>query len=78
MGKPESVSRILILHNNVANVLTRLTSAIGNTGINIANMNSKSKGPRAVSIFDLDSPVPEEILERMRKSEQIIRVRVIK
>ena len=78
MGYPESVSRIFILHNNVANVLTRLTSAIGNAGINIANMNSKSRGARAVSIFDLDSPVPEEILERMRNSEQIIRVRVIK
>ncbi len=78
MGVPESVSRIFILHNNVANVLTRLTSAIGNAGINIANMNSKSRGARAVSIFDLDSPVPEEILERMRDSEQIIRVRVIK
>ncbi len=78
LGKPESVCRLLIMHNNVANVLTRLTSAIGDAGINIANLNSKSKGTRAVSILDLDSPAPDEILERLRNAKEIIRVRVIK
>ena len=78
MGRPESVSRIMIFHNNVANVLTRLTSAFGDAGINIANMNSKSKGEYAVAILDLDSPAPEGILERVRNAKEIIRVRVIK
>ncbi len=77
-GKPMSVSRLFIMHNNVANVLTRLTSVIGDAGINIANLNSKSRDTRAVSVFDLDSPVPEEILERLKNAKEIIRVRVIR
>ena len=78
MGICESVSRIQIFHNNVANVLTRLTSAFGDEGINIANMNSKSKGERAVTILDLDSPAPEGIMKRVREAHEVIRVRVIK
>ncbi len=78
MGICESVSRIQIFHNNVANVLTRLTSAFGDAGINIANMNSKSKGERAVTIFDLDSPAPEDIMKRVREAKEVIRVRIIK
>lgn len=77
MGKPESVSRIQIFHNNVANVLTSLTSAFGNAGINIATMNSKSKGERAVSLFDLDSPAPEDVLKRIEDAKEIIRVRIV-
>ena len=78
MGRPESVSRIMIIHNNVANVLTRLTSAFGDEGINIATMNSKSKGERAVTILDLDSPPTESMLTRVQNAKEVIRVRVVK
>ena len=78
MGMPETVSRVMIIHNNVANVLTRLTSAFGDEGINIATLNSKSKGERAVSILDLDSLPTENILNRLEQSKEVIRVRVVK
>ncbi len=78
MGVPETVSRIMIFHNNVANVLTRLTSAFGDEGINIATMNSKSKGERAVTILDLDGPPTESIMTRVEQAKEVIRVRVVK
>ncbi|MCR4590165.1 MAG: 3-phosphoglycerate dehydrogenase [Lachnospiraceae bacterium] len=78
MGRPETVSRILIFHNNVANVLTRLTSAFGDEGINIATMNSKSKGERAVTILDLDSPPTENMMKRVEQAKEVIRVRLVK
>lgn len=78
MGVPESVSRIQIFHKNVANVLTRLTSAFGDAGINIATMNSKSKGENAVAILDLDSPAPEDIMKRVQEAQDVLRVRVVK
>ncbi len=78
MGRPDTVSRIMIIHNNVANVLTRLTAAFGEEGINIATMNSKSKGERAVTILDLDNIPDESMMERVRNAKEVIRVRVIK
>ena len=78
MGRPETVSRVVIFHNNVANVLTRLTSAFGDEGINIATMNSKSKGERAVTILDLDSPANEAIMKRLENAKEVLRVRVVK
>ena len=51
---------------------------MGDSGVNIAEMTNKSKGDIAYTLFDLDSPVTPEIVEKMSAIDGVLRVRVIK
>ena len=69
--------RIVILHKNVQNILAQITAVLGNEGINIANLNNKSKGDYAVTLIDTDSAVPAEKINHIASIENVIKVRVI-
>ncbi len=78
MGICETASRILVFHQNKANTITRFSAIFGSVDINIAEMNNKSMGDNAVSMFDLDSPLTEEIIEKIASLEGVFRIRVVK
>ena len=66
--------RICIIHRNVPNMLARLTTIIGNNGINIENLVNKARGDLAYTMIDTNSNVDEKALNEV---ENIIRVRII-
>ena len=78
MGVCTSAARIAILHKNVKNMISRLTAIVGDAGLNISDMTNKSRGEYAYSLFDLDSVASEEVLDKIRAVEGVLRVRVIK
>lgn len=78
MGKCQTEGRIIVFHKNIANMITKFTAAFGNLGINISELNNKSKGERAVTMFDVDSAVTDEIVNELNKIDDVFRVRVIK
>lgn len=41
-------------------------------------MSNASKGDYAYTLLDLDSRVPEEMLSKIEKIEEVLRVRVVK
>lgn len=45
--------------------------------MNIADMSNKSKGGYAYTMIDIDSPVPEKVVDDLRKVGEVLRVRVI-
>ena len=51
---------------------------MANAGINIENMQSKSRGDYAYTILDVTGEVDDAALEPMRQMEEIIRLRVIR
>ncbi len=69
--------RLVVLHKNVANLLAQVTGALGNSGININNMSNQSRGEYAVTLLDVESVVPQEVLDKLSTIEGIIRVREI-
>ena len=71
------VSRICALHANVPAVLTRLTAAIAEEGLNIENMTSKSKGDNAYTVLDCSSVPSDAALARISAVEGMFRVRLI-
>lgn len=71
------VSRICALHANVPAVLTRLTAAISEEGLNIENMTSKSKGDNAYTVLDCSSVPSDAALARISAVEGMFRVRLI-
>ncbi len=78
VGICTSAGRITILHHNIANMITQLASVLGSAGVNIASMTNKSRGGYAYSVFDIDSPATDEIVERIAAVDDVLRVRVIK
>ncbi len=78
MGICEKASRILIFHKNVANMITKYSAILGDAGINISEMNNKSKGDNAVTIMDTDMSVSRDIVDKLSSVDGVYRVRVIK
>lgn len=78
MGACTTAGRIGILHKNVAGMISQYTTVLGSANINVADMNDKGKGEYAYALIDVDSPVTEEVVEKLRSLDGVIRVRVIK
>lgn len=70
--------RICVFHRNVRNTISRFSGVMANAGINIEDMQSKSRGDYAYTILDVTGDVDDAALEPMRQMEEIIRLRVIR
>lgn len=73
----ESPSRLLITNRNVPNMVGQVTTVLAESGINIADMLNRHRDDLAYNIIDIDSPVSEAIVERLRGIEGIVRIRQI-
>ncbi len=69
--------RICILHRNVPNTISLLSGALADNGINIENMQSKSKKDYAYTILDVTGKVKDDTAANIEKLPEIIRVRII-
>lgn len=78
MGACITAGRIGILHRNVSGMLGRFTAIFGEAGINIAGMANTSKGEYAYALLDIDSPITDEVLKKLEKTEGVLRVRKVK
>ncbi len=78
LGPVNKAGRIAICHKNEANMIGTFTSILGNAKVNIDAIANKSRGDFAYTLIDVDSPIPAEVVEALKKSEAVIRVRVIK
>lgn len=78
MGICEKASRVAINHKNIKNMISQFTSIFGDLDINIAEMTNKSKGDYAYSLLDLEEPVTDEVLAKLRAIDGVFKVRVIK
>lgn len=77
-GICESAGRIAINHRNIRNMLSQFTSVFSGENINIANMINKSKGEYAYSIFDIEIPSTEELVNKLASIDGVLKVRIIK
>ena len=77
MGACTTVGRIGILHRNVKGMLSLYTTILGDAGINIDGMANKSKGDYAYALLDLDTSVPDDVLEKLKNTEGVLKVRKI-
>ncbi|QEY35651.1 3-phosphoglycerate dehydrogenase [Caproiciproducens galactitolivorans] len=74
----DSSIRICILHRNIPNTISLLSGALAESGINIENMQSKSKKDYAYTILDVTGDVKDTTAEHIAKLPEIIRVRIIR
>ena len=78
LGPVNKAGRIAICHKNEANMIGTFTSILGNAKINIDAIANKSRGDIAYTLIDVDSPVPTMVIDALKQSDAVIRVRVIK
>lgn len=70
-------TKICIMHKNVPAVISALTAALGDAGINIDNMLNKSKKDYAYTIIDAQGDVSYSIVHKIEGIDGVIRVRAI-
>lgn len=78
MGVCSQAGRIAVLHKNVPNIISGLTTVFGQSGINIDKMMNQSRGEYAYSIIDIDKAGAKDIANEIATKEGILKVRVIK
>jgi len=78
MGACTTAGRVGIMHRNVSGMISQYTNIFGEAGINIANMTNTSKGEYAYALLDIDSPVTDEVLEKLATTDGVLRVRKVK
>ena len=69
--------RITIANANVPNMVGQISTCLGDAGLNIADLLNKSRGEVAYTIVDLDGPVKEETLARIRGISGVLSVRYL-
>ena len=68
-------ARVAILHRNIPNMLSQITTFFGKNNINIEHLANKSKGNYAYTLVDLSHPLPKNTVESLKKIEGVLRVR---
>lgn len=75
--EPNAQNRICIINRNVPNMVAKISSQLGQYGINIETMANKARGEYAYTIVETNDTIDELSIEGIRSTEGIINVRVI-
>lgn len=78
MGACTSAGRVGILHKNEKGMISQYTTILGDANINIADMTNKSKGDYAYALLDVDAPLTDDVIEKLKQIPGVLRVRKIK
>ena len=73
----EAPFRVAIANANVPNMLGQISTAMARAGLNIHNMLNKSKGEMAYTLVDVDSRVPDDAIETIRRIDGVLAVRYL-
>lgn len=66
--------RVTLIHKNVPTMITQITQAISDEGLNIANLTNKSKKDYAYTVVDLDGKVPQSLMTNLSAIQNVVRV----
>jgi len=72
-----TVTRVVVLHENIPNMLAQISTALSSVNINIESLLSHSKGNNAISLFDTNSAVSDEVAAKILSIPGIRRVNIV-
>jgi D-3-phosphoglycerate dehydrogenase len=73
----ESPYRVAIANANVPNMLGQISTEMARSGLNIHNMVNKSRGEMAYTLVDVDSAIPDTLIESIAGIDGVLSVRAI-
>ena len=77
MPRDPGTKRLCIIHKNVPGTIAGFTTTCGSHGVNIENMQSKSKGEYAYTILDVTGDLTDGAMDALKSLDGLIRIRVI-
>ncbi len=66
--------RLVILHKNIPNMISQITSTLAKQDVNIENMANRSKGDYACTLIDTNHEITTETISNIESVDGIIRV----
>lgn len=69
--------RICVIHKNIPNMLTAITSVVAENNVNIENLLNKSRGETAYTMLDIDEADYNSIYAKLIAIDGVIKVRII-
>jgi len=73
----ETKHRLVVANANVPNMLGLISETLGNAKLNIHDMVNRSRGDHAYTVVDLDSPVPEDVRQKIAGISGVLMARII-
>ncbi len=67
-------ARVCVLHKNIPNTLSRITTAFANNGMNIENLANASKGDNAYTIIETNDVITESVISTLKNIQGVARV----
>jgi D-3-phosphoglycerate dehydrogenase len=73
----ESAYRLGVANSNVPNMVSQISTAVADAGLNIHNMINKSRHDMAYTLVDVDSPVPATVIDAIHAIGGVLAVRYL-
>jgi D-3-phosphoglycerate dehydrogenase len=73
----ETAHRLVVANANMPNMLGLISETLGNAKLNIHDMVNRSRGDYAYTVVDLDSPVPEDVRQKIAGINGVLMARII-
>ena len=73
----ETKHRLVVANANVPNMLGLISETLGNAKLNIHDMVNRSRGDYAYTVVDLDSPVTENVRQKIAGINGVLMARII-
>jgi len=73
----ESPHRVAIANQNVPNIVGQISTDLAKAELNIHNMVNKSRGEIAYTLVDVDSPVPQHVIDEIAMISGVLSVRYV-
>lgn len=77
LDRGEGTRRIAVANRNVPNMVAEMSTLVGDSGLNIANLLNKSRGDLAWTMFDVTGEVPDVLRERILSITGVLSARLI-
>ena len=77
MDRTPGATRITIANDNVAGVLGHVLGVLADAQVNVLDMSNRSRDALAYNIIDVESAPGAEVIEAIKRVENVIRVRMV-
>lgn len=69
--------RIAVANANVPNMIGQISTAMAKAGLNLIDLLNKSRGEYAFTLADVESRIPDSVVEEIRKVDGVLAVRTL-
>jgi D-3-phosphoglycerate dehydrogenase len=69
--------RVLVVNSNVPGMIECISKAIASVNLNIVDLLNKSRGDIACTLVDVNSPVPQTVVDCILAQEGVLTVRML-